>query len=199
MEENLVKMMKDLKFELEDTLNTTIESQPSYKEVVKAVKAATGIQINPRTVDRAFSYNGKTTEPSLDTRNLLVRILGFDSWQDYKNRGYNVCEQDTLFNPENVKVEYLKKGEYVVLGWRPIYFCVVEYLGNKIFKIVKVKNMSLKIGSTFKAVRFDVASMPQPASGSFPTYGYRLYPSILAYQDESIFYELEDCCNVEVL
>ncbi|WP_047446633.1 hypothetical protein [Alistipes sp. ZOR0009] len=199
MEENLLNLMKQLKGELEEYFSITIDSEAAYSMLASKVSERTAESFSARSVDRAFKYNGENTEPSLKTRNNLVLLLNYESWYAYSNRGYNIYEKDELFHPDDITVGFLKPGEYVVLGWRPTYYCVARYMGNCTFKIEKAKNMKLKLGSVFRAVRFDVASMPQPATGTSPTFGYKLLPSILAYQDDSTFYELEDCCNVEVL
>ena len=50
----------------------------------------------------------------------------------------------------SIKVEDLKPGDRIRLGWLPDRICIVQYMGGRTFKAIDAKNDTLQIGDTFE-------------------------------------------------
>ncbi len=94
-----------------------------------------------------FTFNGKTWEDFTDS---ISNLLSFSDWDEKTNIGW-YCPI------ENVTPDKLNVKQIIMLGWFPIHFFVLEYLGKSEFKVLYAPSgHHLVAESTFTASGFKV-------------------------------------------
>lgn len=66
----------------------------------------------------------------------------------------DVVESETVSAPGSVSSFDLKAGDRVLICWSPDRECVIEYLGDGLFRAERTLNSKLKAGDTFFCRRF---------------------------------------------
>ena len=94
-----------------------------------------------------FTFNGKTWEDFTDS---ISNLLSFSDWDIDLNIGWYCPVED--ITPDKLNV-----GEIILLGWFPVHFFVLEYLGKSEFKVLYAPSgHHLAVESTFTASGFKV-------------------------------------------
>ncbi|MBW9279503.1 hypothetical protein [Bacteroides fragilis] len=90
--------------------------------------------------------------------NDLVKIVGFENWQEYKdhlnNEGINQTPTNIFYNVD-IDVSKLENGQIFTLGWKDKY-CVLKYRGELEFEVLKSVNMKSEVGRIFLTPGFAV-------------------------------------------
>lgn len=178
-----VKKKIEKKFELD-------KGDPTINNIVSVIvkyTQANDLSISPRTLRRIWKTEGKPddyVDHEEAILNSLVQILDKDSsWEVYR-KNLRVRNEKSYFSPEQIKVSELEIGSRIVVGWEPIYFFDLEYLGDYNFCIISSYNERY-IGRELSAEAFLIKKMEVSYDLEKGVYGYSL-PQIICIQDSSM-------------
>lgn len=146
--------------------------------------------IHLKTLKRVFNKTPEDQFFSKSTLTILSYALGFKDWDDFLKYipRFKLTNDDfgLLFNPDEIVVSELKEGDIVTIGWKPIYYIEVKYLGDFVFRVLGGNLDKMKNAKEFRARKFilDYSSCANLDSETHRE-GYPLFPKIYATMDEN--------------
>lgn len=145
-----MKKYNDICKKVEETSGLKPRTPKQFDELAERIYYQTGRVISPTTLKRIWGY---IDEPLSTRRSTLDILAGYCGWKDYDDfeKG-NIPESESgKVGSKSIIVESeMKRGERIRLMWSPSRVCVIEYQGNRDWKIMKVEGSRLSVGDTFK-------------------------------------------------
>jgi len=111
------------------------------------------------TLKRFWGYidRGSASEATLS---LLAKSIGYGSWEQFsRSVSPEADDESGLIVNTQLNVSSLRRGNNVVITWRPDRRIVACYKGMDLFTIVESANSKLPVGATFHCSLF-VADAP---------------------------------------
>lgn len=144
-----------LKAAIETATGMHFISSGQFETLRNIVFSRTGEYVSPTTLKRLWGYIDEPTNTRLTTLTFLAKTLGYANWQDFLSREERGSEArtpslQTLTDNINVATD-LNKGDVVALYWYPGRECIVRYLGDMKFEVLKSEKTRLQPGYTFTA------------------------------------------------
>lgn len=104
------------------------------------------------TLKRLWNYVSDSSSRSRSTLNALSRFLGYADWSEYVTHLMRDQRAESEFlHLKTMSADSLFNGDRIEMKWNPDREMTVEYLGDRRFKVIEVKNGKLKPGMTFTA------------------------------------------------
>lgn len=154
--------IKDLTDHVNENLLKYDKRLQKKKEKDKEGEIKRTYSVDSSTVERLFGYKDKGTwkGPSPITLSFLAKSLKYKSWGNFKStmgETYSPHVPDVIEVFENQRKEILfllkrgiaNEGGIYTLGWEPIKYSKLRYLGGFKFEVIESKNMHKKQGDTF--------------------------------------------------
>lgn len=127
-----------------------------FVRLASCVEADTHEHISESTLKRVWGYVSPYATVTPRTLGVLCRYIGCSDWDAWRRHlaEEGVVESETVSAPGSVSSSDLKAGDRVLICWSPDRECVIEYLGDGLFRAERTLNSKLKAGDTFFCRRF---------------------------------------------
>lgn len=147
-------MIKCLLRAIEQKTNLQMKQNHEFTELSDRIFDTLHERVSPSTLKRLWNYvNPLGVRPRTSTLNILARLLGFRSFEDFCRMGgvmENVKEQSTIsFAPFWISKE-LERDARVVVRWKPNRRCVLRHVEENLFEVVEAENCKISVGDTFE-------------------------------------------------
>ena len=108
--------------------------------------------ISPTTLKRLWGYlPNEEVQTRRHTLDVLARLTGFHDYEDFCARVDGLDDvQSGILSEAGITTERMKRGQRLVIIWRPDRRIVVQHLGDSRFEVVEAENTKLCVGDTFR-------------------------------------------------
>lgn len=135
---------------VEDAVGRKLSTPKDFMFLSEQIFSRLHVMLSPTTLKRFWGYLKEGGVPRLSTLNVLSQYVGYTDWNEFcdsrKNPGK---EQSNFFLSRCLRVEDIKNGQKIVLTWHPDRKCLIEYEGNRLFKVLWAENTKLRTGDLF--------------------------------------------------
>ena len=141
-----------LKQEVERMMGRQLKESRDFEELSDLIISHTHERLSPTTLKRLWGYlKNEEVETRPHTMDVLARLVGFHDYEDFRSRADGLDEvQSGILSGEDITTEGMKRGQRLVITWRPDRRIVVKHLGGSRFEIVEAENTKLCVGDTFR-------------------------------------------------
>ena len=145
----------ELRLRIEASIKRKIETPADFDFLRGIIWERTHEQISTSTLKRLWGYVDGVDNARNSTLNVLSKALGYENWDAFilKLKSENVDNSDLVMS-ESVSSGDLKIGDMLMIAWQPNRVCVLKYLGDNKFEVMKSQNSKLKVGDTFRCGLF---------------------------------------------
>lgn len=148
MNDNLFAV--SLKKAVEGAIGRKLSTPKDFIFLSEQIFARLHVMLSPTTLKRFWGYLKEGGEPRLSTLNVLSQYVGYKGWDEFCDSGKKSEQiQSNFLLSRCLRVEDLKIGQKVILTWLPDRKCVIEYEGNRQFKVLCSENAKMKMADTF--------------------------------------------------
>lgn len=141
-----------LKLAVEKRFGHPIETRSDFTLLAADIERTTRDHIAENTLRRLWGRISSYDTVFTRTLDILSKYIGHEQWKsycEYLSKEKNP-ESEIIVEAVSIKVEDLKPGDRIRLGWLPDRICIVQYMGGRTFKAIDAKNATLQIGDTFE-------------------------------------------------
>lgn len=138
--------------EVEHILGHRLVEAGDFEQLSHLLLSHTRERLSPTTLKRLWGYlsNEKVTTRR-HTYDVLARFVGYKSYEYF-------CAQTGLLDEvqsgvkaeEKITSESLRRGQRLIITWRPDRRIVVKHISNGQFEIIEAENTKLSVGDTFR-------------------------------------------------
>ena len=141
-----------LKQEVEWILGHKLSKAADFEQLSHLLLSHTRERLSPTTLKRFWGYLKKEeVETRPHTLDVLARFVGYRDYEVFCDQTENKDEvQSGIKTEERVTAEDLRRGQRLVITWRPDRRIVVRHKEYGHFEIVEAKNTKLSVGDTFR-------------------------------------------------
>lgn len=141
---------------IEETLGYKLNTPRDFSCLSKIIFSRQHVQISPTTLKRVWGYLKENTETRISTLNILSRFIGYKDWSEFckNNNPIEVEMQEYFITNKKISACDIQIGQEIEINWYPNRYCLILYMGNQTFKIIKSINSKLSKGNTFKCNLF---------------------------------------------
>lgn len=151
--------IKELCDEVEGSFGMKATTPKHFERLAVLIFERTGTLLSPTTLKRIWGYLQEGSTPRRTTLDLLAQCCGWRSYDDFAEGDVPEIESGFV-GAKILNVERdLKYGEIVRLMWHPARVCVIKYLGNGNWEVIRSEGTRLLPGDTFRC-RMIVAGEP---------------------------------------
>lgn len=145
----------ELRLRIETSIKRKIQTPADFDFLRGIIWERTHEQISTSTLKRLWGYVDGVDNARNSTLNVLSKALGYESWDAFilKLKSENVDNSDLVLS-ESVSSSDLKIGDRLMIAWQPNRVCLLNYLGDNKFEVMKSQNSKLKVGDTFRCGLF---------------------------------------------
>lgn len=145
----------ELRLRIETSIKRKIQTPADFDFLRGIIWERTHEQISTSTLKRLWGYVDGVDNARNSTLNVLSKALGYENWDAFilKLKSENVDNSDLVMS-ESVSSGDLKIGDMLMIAWQPNRVCVLKYLGDNKFEVMKSQNSKLKVGDTFRCGLF---------------------------------------------
>ena len=141
-----------LRIAVEKRFGHKVESRYDYTQLGVDIERVTGEHMAENTLRRLWGSICGYDTVHTRTLDVLSRYAGFGGWTEFcthlaKEGGR---ESYILERGHSIRVEELKVGERLRIGWLPDRECVIEFQGGRTFRAVECRNSTLQSGDSFE-------------------------------------------------
>ena len=146
MKQNLLKQ------EVERIFGHQLTEARDFEQLSHLLLSHTRERLSPTTLKRLWGYlKNEEVETRPHTLNVLAQFVSYKNYEDFCASADRLDEvQSGVKAEENVTTENMRRGQRLVITWRPDRRIVVRHLGNSQFEIVEAKNTKLSVGDMFR-------------------------------------------------
>ncbi len=148
---NIREALKEL---VEKKCGKALVSPGDFVELVSLIQKAKIGHVSLSSVKRFWGYVSYPHSFRQETLSIFSRFVGYKDWTDFCESYRREHVESEFFSEQMIQGVDLEVGDKLELGWRPDRCCVVEYLGENTYKVVKAERCKLKVGDTFKTGMF---------------------------------------------
>ena len=145
-------MKRDLlKNEVERVVGHELRQARDFEELSECILKGTRERLSPTTLKRLWGYlKREEVQTRPHTFDVLARFVGFKSYLDFcENTPQQNEDQSGVKATERVTANELRRGQRLVIRWRPDRRIVVKHQGDGHFIVEESENSKLNIGDTF--------------------------------------------------
>lgn len=141
------KLCKDV----EIAINRTIKTPKDFDYLRECIFNRLRIFMSSTTLKRLWGYLESNTVPRESTLSTLARFLGYDDWDDYKEKNANGGgpQSNPVLNRRISVPEELVPGAKLRLTWLPNRILDVVYAGDLQFNVLYSENTRIQAGDIF--------------------------------------------------
>ena len=141
-----------LKLAVEKRFGHPIETRSDFTLLAADIERTTRDHIAENTLRRLWGRISSYDTVFTRTLDILSKYIGHEQWKsycEYLSKEKNP-ESEIVVEAVSIRVEDLKSGDKIRIGWLPDRICIVQYMGGRTFKAIDAKNATLQIGDTFE-------------------------------------------------
>lgn len=141
-----------LKLAVEKRFGHPIETRSDFTLLAADIERTTRDHIAENTLRRLWGRISSYDTVFTRTLDILSKYIGHEQWKsycEYLSKEKNP-ESEIIVEAVSIRVEDLKPGDKIRIGWLPDRICIVQYMGGRTFKAIDAKNATLQIGDTFE-------------------------------------------------
>ena len=141
-----------LKQEVERTVGRPLKEARDFEELSHLLLTHTRERLSPTTLKRLWGYlKNEEVKTRPHTLDVLARFVGYRDYEDFCTQVGRLNEvQSGVKTEERVATENMRRGQRLIITWRPDRRIVVRHLGGSQFEIVEAENTKLSVGDTFR-------------------------------------------------
>ncbi len=141
-----------LKKEVEKMMGRQLREARDFEELSGLLLSHTQERLSPTTLKRLWGYlPNEEVQTRRHTLDVLARLTGFHDYGDFCARADGLDEvQSGILYEAGITTEGMRRGQRLVITWRPDRRIVVQHLGDSRFEIVEAENTKLCVGDTFR-------------------------------------------------
>ena len=144
-----------LKQMVEDSIPRKIKTPADFVYLSGVIFERCGETISETTLKRIWGYIEGYDTTRFHTLSILARFVGYNDWDDFvKENVIDPNEQSEEIMQKCIYTKNLKPGDKVYYTWNPDRECMVEYLGDNVFKVLESKNSKVQKNDTFVTAFF---------------------------------------------
>lgn len=142
MEEFYIKLLCKT---IEERLGYELTTTDDFKMLSERVFEVTGDRLSVSTLKRCFGRFGRNIVQRYSTLSILARYAGFRDWNDFITTLRESLSEESDFKPiDAIAIENIPVGDQLKISWLPNREIIVEYLGDRRFKILDAVNTKLQ-------------------------------------------------------
>lgn len=141
-----------LKLAVEKRFGHPIETRSDFTLLAADIERTTRDHIAENTLRRLWGRISSYDTVFTRTLDILSKYIGHEQWKsycEYLSKEKNP-ESEIVVEAVSIRVEDLKPGDKIRIGWLPDRICIVQYMGGRTFKAIDAKNATIQIGDTFE-------------------------------------------------
>ena len=141
-----------LKQEVERTFGRQLTEARDFEQLSHLLLSHTRERLSPTTLKRFWGYlMNEAVQTRPHTLDVLARFVGYKSFEDFCAQAERLDEvQSGIKTEEKITAEGLRRGQRLIITWRPDRRIVVKHVGNSQFEIIEAEHTKLSIGDTFR-------------------------------------------------
>lgn len=148
---------------VEQKLKRKLLSSGDFDLLAAAIAKESSDRISQSTLKRVWGYVSNRHRLRNETLSILSRFTGYNDWTDFCKAHSGSVDSDMLVDGK-ISTSDLTIGDRIEIGWNINRICLLEYMGNDRFRVIKAENAKLSAGDTFKTT---VLCLGQPLIVSF--------------------------------
>lgn len=141
-----------LKIAAEKRFGHNIETRTDFTLLATDIESVTKEHLSENTLRRLWGRMRSYDTVFMRTLDVISGYVGYEHWAAFclalsvkSNR-----ESEIVSDGYAIKVEDLKPGDRIRIGWLPDRQCVVEFVGGNTFRAIHTENSTLQEGDTFE-------------------------------------------------
>ena len=141
-----------LKQEVERTFGRKLKEARDFEELSHLLLSHTRERLSPTTLKRFWGYlKNEEVQTRPHTLDVLAWFVGYKDFEDFCAQADCLDEvQSGIKAEERITSEGLRRGQRLIITWRPDRRIVVRHQGEGRFEIVEAENTKLSVGDTFR-------------------------------------------------
>ena len=141
-----------LKQEAERAFGRQLKEARDFEELSHLLLSHTRERLSPTTLKRFWGYlKNEEVQTRPHTLDVLARFVGYKNYEDFCGHADCLDEvQSGIKAEERITSEGLRRGQRLIITWRPDRRIVVRHQGEGRFEIVEAENTKLSVGDTFR-------------------------------------------------
>ena len=141
-----------LKQEVERTFGHQLKETRDFEELSHLLLSHTRERLSPTTLKRFWGYlKNEEVKTRPHTLDVLARFVGYKDYEDFCTQAERLDEvQSGIKTEERITTENMRRGQRLIITWRPNRRIVVRHWGGCLFEIVEAENTKLSVGDTFR-------------------------------------------------
>ena len=141
-----------LKREVEKVMGRGLKEARDFDALSDLLFSRTRERLSPTTLKRMWGYlPHEEVQTRRHTLDVLARLVGFHDYDDFCARAEGLDEaRSGILAEASITTEGMRRGQRMVITWRPDRRIVVRHLGGSHFEIVEAENTKLSVGDTFR-------------------------------------------------
>ena len=143
---------KLLKQEVERILGRQLTEARDFEQLSHLLLLHTRERLSPTTLKRFWGYlKNEKVQIRPHTLDVLARFVGYKNYEDFCAKAERSDEvQSGIKSEEKITTENMRRGQRLVITWRPDRRIVIRHLGNSQFEVIEEVNTKLSVGDTFR-------------------------------------------------
>jgi hypothetical protein len=141
-----------LKREVERTAGLQLTEARDFEVLSQLLLSHTRERLSPTTLKRLWGYlKNEDVQTRPHTLDVLARFVGYRNYEDFCAQADRLDEvQSGIKTEERITSEGLRRGQRLIITWRPDRRIVVRHRDNGHFEILEAENTKLRVGDTFR-------------------------------------------------
>ncbi len=146
MKQNLLKQ------DVERTFGRQLIEARDFEQLSHLLLSHTRERLSPTTLKRLWGYlKNEEVQTRPHTLDVLARFVGYKNYEDFCANAERLNEvQSGVKTEEKITTEGLRRGQRLIITWRPDRKIMVKHLGNSQFEVAEAQNTKLSVGDTFR-------------------------------------------------
>ena len=146
---------KKLRARVEAFTGMKFQTRRHFDILASLLYTNTKEMVSATTLRRFWGYQeAGNSAPSLNTLNVLSKLIGYSCWEDFKARKDSDTSSSEMLNGiHSLMFSTLEVGSLLQITWNPDRRITVEYLGNYTFRVLTSENSKLVERDTFQCTQ----------------------------------------------
>ncbi len=144
------KHIESLCKSVEEKLGMKVSTPKHFDRMAEIIFERTGTLLSPTTLKRLWGYLQESTSPRQSTLDTIARSCGWRSYDDFVAGNVPDIESGFVLSRVINAEKDLRRGDVITLTWAPSRVCVIKYLGNCKWTVVRSEGTRLAPGDTFR-------------------------------------------------
>lgn len=146
---------KKLRARVEAFTGMKFQTRRHFDILASLLYTNTKEMVSATTLRRFWGYQeAGNSAPSLNTLNVLSKLIGYRCWEDFKARkNSDASSSEMMKGIHALRFSTLEVGCQLQITWNPDRRIMVEYLGNYTFRVLTSENSKLMEKDTFQCMQ----------------------------------------------